>query len=104
MATYNDKNSSSDNGKPKHSVSRVLQKFALSAGLDPEENTLVYYEWDKKRFPKWNKSLTQPVRPYFHVGYDKCKREWYLSYIVDVRNIVHGTIDDITGSTSLTRN
>lgn len=101
MATYSDKNI--DNNKPKHTVSRILQKFAFSVGLNPEKQTPVYYEWDKKRFPKWNKSLTQPLKPYFNIDYDPCKREWYVSYIVDVKNMVHGTIDDITGSTSLTK-
>ena len=102
--TYRNTNKDNMDKKPRFTPLHILQKFALSADIKPPTKTPVYYEWDKKRFPKWNKELTKPVRPYFQIGYDGKKKEWYASYIVSRTKITIGTIDDVTGSVSLSTN
>lgn len=102
MFNSNKNNTNKNNKtKPKLTVTKAIRKFLISWDIKLDNNTKVYYAWDKKRQPKWTSDGSKPIHSYIGVDYIPELREWHISYIVGEAWRYYGVIDDITGSISL---
>lgn len=87
--------------KPKLTIEKAIKKFILGWDLKLPERTPVYYVWDTTRVPEWNYKKNRPTRAFILVDYKSNKREWHIQYVINKEWIYKGTIDDITGTTSI---
>jgi len=81
--------------KPKLSIYNVIKKSFIVWGIKINEKVPVYYEW---QLAKRNKTINTPS---IIVDYKKNIKEWHISFI-DINNNIHScTIDDVTGTASI---
>ena len=81
--------------KPKLSVYNVINKSFIAWGIKNDKQLRVYYKWDLE------KRKTPMQIPSIVIDYDTLKREWYVNFIDINENVKSCTIDDITGSSSI---
>ena len=86
---YND---NVNNLTPKLSVYQVINKLMIAWDINNKERIPVYYLWDlDNRYPK--------EYPFILVDYER--GTWYITYVYSDNYQRRGTIDDITGSISI---
>ena len=90
--------------KPRLTVYKAINKSLIAWNIKNFFNIPVYYKWDQKRVPKINIKTGLIKLPFILVDYDSQKREWYIQYININFEILSSTIDDITGTISITSN
>lgn len=80
---------------PKYKVDRIIKKSLLSFGINLGDDICVYYHWKMDTYKK-------PMpKKFILIDYNKYKREWYLTYFDKNLGIYKSTIDDITGTVSI---
>jgi len=81
--------------KPKLSVYTAINKSFLAWGIKHDKKIRVYYKWELE-------NRVRPIQlPSIIVDYDNDKREWYINFINVNKHMNSCTIDDITGSSSI---
>lgn len=86
------------NMKPKFTVSNVINKFIISLGIKLQKKVRVYYKWDKEE-----PQIDDPYNfdSFIIVDFNPIIREWSITFVHDYYKTSYATIDDITGTISI---
>lgn len=85
---------------PKLKPQQAIRKLVISHGLKINNDIRVYYAWTSFR-PHVDPDTGMPKQNFFVVDFDPKVAEWYITYVTTKLKTCRATIDDITGSISI---